>query len=121
MHRGLLLTSAFTMVLTIAGFGATLAGENRNSERDRWLREHREEQHANLARERQEREAMQQWDRAHSRPVAVQHSHRAPSKLQKPQSNSHGDKKRAHVTRRRRQATAAKRHVKKHPTQMARR
>jgi hypothetical protein len=46
----------------------------RNPDRERWAREHRNDQHRDLELERREREAMHRWDREHhKRPMAVKH------------------------------------------------
>jgi hypothetical protein len=86
MYRARLLASLFVTVVVIIGSAAAKDSRTgkpvRNPERDQWLREHREQERKDLARERNKRQAMHRWDRAHNRrPIAVK-QHDPPSASQ---------------------------------------
>lgn len=48
--------------------------QSRNPDRDRWTREHHNDQRRDLERDRRQREAMHRWDREHQRhPMTARH------------------------------------------------
>lgn len=82
MHRAQCLVTVLVVLLLIAGDAAAQNSKSRkpvrNPDRDRWLREHRDEQRKDAARERNARAAMKRWDREHDRrPMSVKHQNPA--------------------------------------------
>lgn len=110
MYRTRLFAAAFVAVLVVGGTATAESAKwdkpPRNPDRDRWLREHREERREDADRERNARQAMQRWDREHNRrPIPV--------KRQEPDKALHktNSRKRIPKKQRKRPAKASQHHA----------